>query len=117
MGLSEDTVITIVAVVMILGALSIGHFFKNTKGMKIFITLMSPFTWLKDRVDPNYWASRIGNREGGIYDRARNSKSAKWVNSLEGRKWWIYQIGGGLLFVIVIEFLLNLIGISILPWR
>ncbi len=115
--MSEDTIWTIISVALLLGALSIGHFFRRTKGMKIFITLMTPFTWLKDRIDPNYWANRIGGKKGGVYEKALNSETRKWVDSLEGWKWWTYQIGGGILFVIIAEFLLNLLGMSMLPWR
>ena len=71
---------------------------------------------LKDVVDPNYWAEKIGE-ESGLYDKARNSKTRQWADSLTGWKWWLYQIGGGLLFVIVMEYLLNSIGMTMLPWR
>ena len=71
---------------------------------------------LKDIVDPNYWTEKIGE-ESGLYDKVRNSKTRQWADSLTGWKWWLYQIGGGLLFFIVVELLLNLIGMTILPWR
>ena len=71
---------------------------------------------LKNAVSPNYWADRIGEKSGA-YDRARNSKLRQWVDSLEGWKWWAWQLGGGLLFVIVMEYLLNSIGMTMLPWR
>ena len=71
---------------------------------------------LKDIVDPNYWAEKIGE-ESGLYDKARNSKTRQWADSLEGWKWWAWQLGGGLLFVIVMEYLLNSIGMTMLPWR
>ena len=71
---------------------------------------------LKDVVDPNYWAEKIGNKSG-LYDKARNSSTRQWADSLTGWKWCLYQLGGGLLFFIVIELLLKLIGITILPWR
>ena len=51
-----------------------------------------------------------------MYEKARNSKTRKWVDSLEGWKWWAWQIVVGLLFVIVIEFILNMIGMTMLPW-
>ena len=75
--------------------------------------------WLKklnDIVDPNYWAEKIGE-ESGLYDKARNSKTRQWADSLTGWKWWLYQIVGGIIFVIVIEYLLNLVGMTMLPWR
>ena len=115
--MSEDTIWTIISVALLLGALSIGHFFKSTKGMKIFITLMTPFTWLKDRIDPNYWANRIGGKKGGVYEKALNSETRKWVDSLEGWKWWTWQLGVGLIGVILVEYILNLIGMTMLPWR
>ena len=71
---------------------------------------------LKDVVDPNYWAEKIGE-ESGLYDKARNSKTRQWVDSLEGWKWWTWQIVGGLIGVIIAEYLLNLIGMTMLPWR
>ena len=61
---------------------------------------------LKDIVDPNYWA-----------DKARNSSTRQWADSLTGWKWWTYQIVGGIIFVIIIECLLNLVGMTMLPWR
>ena len=71
---------------------------------------------LKDIVDPNYWAEKIGE-ESGLYDKARNSKTRQWADSLEGWKWWAWQIVGGLVGVIIIEYLLNMIGMTMLPWR
>jgi len=71
---------------------------------------------LKNAVSPNYWADRIGEKSGA-YDRARNSKLRQWVDSLEGWKWWAWQIVGGLVGVIIIEYLLNMIGMTMLPWR
>ena len=71
---------------------------------------------IKNTFDPNYWAERIGEKSGA-YDKARESKLATWVGNLEGWQWWAWQIGVGILFVIVVEFLLNMIGMTILPWR
>ena len=71
---------------------------------------------IKDIVDPNYWAEKIGNKSG-LYDKARNSSTRQWVDSLKGWKCSLYQIGGGLVFFIIVELLLNLIGMTILPWR
>ena len=71
---------------------------------------------LKDSVDPNYWASKIGQKSGA-YDKARNSKIRKWADSLTGWKWWVWQIivGGGIL--VLIEIGLNYIGMTMLPWK
>ena len=112
----EDIIITIICILLIVGAYATGYFLRNTKGMKIFRLIMSPLTWIKNAVDPNHWADKIGNRKGGAYDKARNSKLNKWSSKLTGWKWWAWQIGAGLIFFIIIEIVLNLIGLTILPW-
>ena len=71
---------------------------------------------LKNFVSPSYWAEKIGDKTG-LYDKAENSKLRKWADSLEGWQWWTYQIVGGILFVVVIEWLLNQVGMTMLPWR
>ena len=80
------------------------------------MTLKDLLKGLKDSMDPNYWADKIGEKSGA-YDKARNSKMRKWADGLTGWKWWAWQIVGGLIFVVVAEFVLNLIGFSMLPWR
>ncbi len=82
----------------------------------LYYIFIFPLVCIKNGVDPNWWASYIGNKSG-TYEKSYNSKVAKWSRSLTGWKWWAWQIGGGLLGVIVFEFLLNLIGLSMLPWR
>ena len=52
-----------------------------------------------------------------LFNKAEESPLRKWALNLTGWKWWLWQIGVGLVFVVVIEFLLSLIGMSILPWR
>ena len=71
---------------------------------------------LKDSVDPNYWASKIGQKSGA-YDKAKNSKLRKWALNLKGWKWWAWQIivGGGML--VILEIGLNYIGMTMLPWK
>jgi len=71
---------------------------------------------LKDIIDPNYWATKIG-KNSGLYDKAEKSSIRKWALGLTGWKWWAWQIGGGLLFVVIVEFLLNKIGMTMLPWK
>ena len=75
-----------------------------------------PFVKLKNILDPNYWANKIGNKTGA-YDKADKGKLAKWSRGLSGWKWWAWQIGGGLIILFVAEFVLNLIGFSMLPWK
>jgi hypothetical protein len=81
----------------------------------ILIVIIRFLTKLKNVVDPNYWASRIGNKTG-LYDRAENSSLRKWALELEGWKWWFYQLVVCGFFFIIIELLLNLIGMTMLPW-
>ena len=71
---------------------------------------------LKDIVDPNYWAQKIGI-ESGLYDWATTSPLRKWALELTGWKWWFYQIVVCGIFFIILECLLNLIGMTMLPWR
>jgi len=71
---------------------------------------------LKDIIDPNYWATKLGEKSG-LYDKAEKSSIRKWALGLEGWKWWAWQIGGGLLFLVIVEFLLNKIGMTVLPWK
>ena len=78
--MTEDIIITIISAGLIIGALFIGHWFRNSKGMKILRTICWPLIKLKDWVDPNYWASEVGE-SSGLYDKARNSKTRKWVDS------------------------------------
>ena len=71
---------------------------------------------LKDIVDPNYWAQKIGI-ESGLYDWAMTSPLRKWALGLTGWKWWFYLIVVCGIFFIILECLLNLIGMTMLPWR
>ena len=71
---------------------------------------------LKNILDPNWWAERIGEKSGA-YDKARNSKVRKWADSLTGWKWWFWQLGVGGLAVIAIELVLNQLGMTMLPWK
>ena len=66
--------------------------------------------------DPGWYADRISTKFG-LYDKAKKSSIRKWALGLTGWKWWAWQIVGGLLFVIVVEFILNKIGMTMLPWR
>jgi len=52
-----------------------------------------------------------------LFNKAEKSPLREWALNLTGWKWWLWQIGGGVLCVILFEFLLNLMGMSMLPWR
>ena len=71
---------------------------------------------IQNIVDPNYWATKIGEKSG-LYEWAMKSPLRKWALSLTGWKWWFYQIVVcGIIFLIV-EWLLNQIGMTMLPWK
>ena len=71
---------------------------------------------LKDIIDPNYWASKIGERSG-LYDKARKSSIREWALGLEGWKWWAWQLLVGGIILGVIEFFLYKVDMTMLPWR
>jgi len=71
---------------------------------------------LKNIVDPNYWAEKIGMKYS-LYDWAMKSSLRKWALGLTGWKWWAWQLGPCLIFFIILELLLNLIGMTMLPWK
>ena len=52
-----------------------------------------------------------------LYNKAMQSPIRKWALSLTGWKWWAWQlvVGGG--FFIIVEYLLNQIGMTIIPWK
>ena len=52
-----------------------------------------------------------------LYNLAKKSRVRKWALSLKGWKWWAYQIICGSIFFLILEFLLNLIGLTMLPWK
>ena len=52
-----------------------------------------------------------------LYKWAMKSPLRKWALSLTGWKWWVWQlVVGGIIFA-VLEYLLNLIGLTMLPWK
>ena len=116
MELSEETIINLLAIGTLIFAVLLSIWIGNTKIHKVLTFIFWPLIKLKDILDGNYWANKIGEKSGA-YEKARNSKFRKWADSLEGWKWWAWQIGGGLVFVIILEFLLNLVGLTMLPWK
>ena len=72
--------------------------------------------WIQNMVDPNYWATKIGEKSG-LYEWAMKSPLRKWALSLTGWKWWFYQIVVCGIIFLIIEWLLNQIGMTMLPWK
>ena len=52
-----------------------------------------------------------------LYSIAMKSPLRKWALSLTGWKWWVWQLVVGGIFFSIIELLLNLIGMTIIPWK
>ena len=65
--------------------------------------------------DMGWWADKI-NTHLGVYEWARRSRFRKWQASLTGWRFWAWQIIGGLTFVAGMEWLLNKVGMTMLPW-
>ena len=54
----------------------------------------------------------MGRLKNYLYDIAMKSPLRKWALSLTGWKWWIWQLlVGGIVFA-MLEYLLNLIGLT-----
>ena len=52
-----------------------------------------------------------------LYGYAMKSPIRKWALGLTGWKYWAWQLGVGIIIFAIIEYLLNIIGMTILPWR
>ena len=52
-----------------------------------------------------------------LYILALQSPLRKWALSLTGWKWWFYQIVVCGIIFLILEFLLNKIGMTMLPWK
>ena len=52
-----------------------------------------------------------------LYNKAKQSPIRKWALSLTGWRYWFWQLVVGGIFFIWVELLLNLIGMTIIPWK
>ena len=52
-----------------------------------------------------------------LYNIAMKSPLRKWALSLTGWKWWFWKLVVGSIVFILLECLLNLIGLTMLPWK
>ena len=52
-----------------------------------------------------------------LYNIAMQSPIRKWALSLTGWKWWVWQLVVGGIFIVIVEYLLNQIGMTIIPWK
>jgi len=52
-----------------------------------------------------------------LYNIAMKSSIRKWALSLTGWKWLAWQLIVGGIFFVIVEIMLNKIGMTILPWK
>ena len=52
-----------------------------------------------------------------LYNMAKQSPIRKWALSLTGWRYWFWQLVVRGVFFIWVELLLNLIGMTIIPWK
>jgi len=52
-----------------------------------------------------------------LYNIAMKSPIRKWALSLTGWKWLAWQLIVGGIFFVIVEIMLNKIGMTILPWK
>ena len=79
--------------------------------------LLTPLIWVKNLLDHEWWADLIGEKSGA-YDRARKpNKFKEW--KLKQPLWKQAFIEILLLTLIALAFepVLNMLGMSMLPWR
>ena len=56
--------------------------------------LLTPFAWFKDIIDPQWWANLIGNKTG-LFQRARNNRYRRWLETLPMKKKIAIELGVG----------------------
>ena len=52
-----------------------------------------------------------------LYNLAKKLPIRKWALSLTGWKWLAWQLVVGGVFFIILEIILNLIGMTMIPWK
>ena len=79
--------------------------------------LLTPLIWVKNLLDHEWWADFIGEKSGA-YERARRpNKFKEWKLKQPLWKQAFIEILLFTLIALAFEPLLNLLGMSMLPWR
>ena len=80
--------------------------------------LLTPFIWFKDIIDPQWWANLIGNKTG-LFQRARNNRYRRWLETLPPRKKIAIELGVALPLMILMDhyILMPYLGMAMLPWN
>ena len=80
--------------------------------------LLTPLIWFKDIIDPQWWANFIGNKTG-LFQRARNNRYRRWLETLPPRKKIAIELGVALPLMILMDhyILMPYLGMAMLPWN
>ena len=80
--------------------------------------LLTPFIWFKDIIDPQWWANFIGNKTG-LFQRARNNRYRRWLETLPPRKKIAIELGVAIPLMILMDhyILMPYLGMAMLPWN
>ena len=80
--------------------------------------LLTPFIWLKNVLDVQWWANFIGNKTG-LFQRARNNRYRRWLETLPMKKKIAIELGVALPLMILMDhyILMPYLGMAMLPWN
>ena len=80
--------------------------------------LLTPLIWVKNLLDPDWWADLIGEKSGA-YDRARNNRYRRWLETLPMKKKIAIELGVALPLMILMDhyILMPYLGMAMLPWN
>ena len=108
-----DNVIEIIYILLFL----IPILFISIKFNKQIKWLLTPLIWVKNILDHEWWADLIGEKSGA-YDRARKpNKFKEWKSKQPLWKQAFIEILLLTLIALAFEPVLNMLGMSMLPWR
>ena len=79
--------------------------------------LLTPLIWLKNILDHEWWADFIGEKSGAYEHARRPNKFKEWKSKQPLWKQAFIEILLLTLIVLAFEPLLNLLDMSMLPWR
>ena len=108
-----DNVIEIIYILLFL----IPILFISIKFNKQIKWLLTPLIWVKNILDHEWWADLIGEKSGA-YERARRPNKFKtWKLKQPLWKQVFIEVLMFTLIALAFEPVLNMLGMSMLPWR
>jgi len=84
--------------------------------MKIIRFIFWPLIMLKNILDPNWWAGKIIDKTN-MEEKVTTSRFVVWKNKLPQPYKLIFEICMFVIGIYLVELWLNLLGVSMLPWR